>query len=169
MSGELSHLEDRVRTLEASARRWRRGTLAAGVLVVGVLALGQASGPAESLRAKQFVLVDDAGVERARLKVADASFGRTAERPRVREARLAFVSEDGVDVVELGPGQLELRDPSGNGRLSLRVVPYGGYWPQVLLTNGGQVGANLSVQTRPNLELFDPAGKRTRSITIDSP
>ena len=120
-------LERRVTVLERRLHRWRMATTAAAILSLALLLVAAGTkGDTKEIRAKRFVVTDDAGKTRATLEVM----------PRVKLAGLALFAEDGRIVALFsaspeGSGGLNLMDKTGADR--------------VVLTNDGEGRASLQV------------------------
>jgi len=157
--------DERIENLEkglASARRLNRWLLAAVGLALGVWILAGTFGPAtagapggeaavnEVLRAKRFVLVDDAGKTRALLHV-DAPGPVLDLRDAAGKTRaMLVVGKDGSVLV--------LANENGKGRALLNVL---GDVPILsLLDENDKLRATLHVNKNgPVLNLYDGAGK----------
>lgn len=109
MSHERGALTHRIERLEREARRWRcAAVFLGGVLgIVGLLG-ATAAGPvpvAEEIRARRFVLVDEAGQQRAYLAMEPAGKLSDEMRNVVGSALAAKIEEPQPRLLLLGQGE----------------------------------------------------------------
>ena len=81
-------VEERISTLELSARRWRRVTIAMAVLATSSILLAMQSDGPEELVLRKMTIVDSEGRARVILGGSGLIFADEAERPRIVMATL---------------------------------------------------------------------------------
>ncbi|MCK6550726.1 hypothetical protein L6R52_33120 [Myxococcota bacterium] len=148
-------LVHRISHLERSARRMRLA-LGASVTLLGALLLtGQTTAPkARVVEGSAFVLVDDAGRDRAQLSLtkdgATALVLKSADG--VSDARLAILGDGGVGLSLRSPRRSANIELAGDGPAAIRLTEkYAKSSVEISLDGAG----------RPRVLLTDPEGKVT--------
>jgi hypothetical protein len=149
---ENRDLEARLAVLEAKVRRTRMVAAAAGALLAVVLLSGQAPGRAKIVEANAFVLVDDAGKERAQLAVNKDGAAALVFRhgDGVTDARFALLGDGSMSLAMRNPRKSLSLEMSADGIAALRLnEKYAKSAVEAAIDSAG----------RPRLVLLDPEGK----------
>jgi hypothetical protein len=170
---DLSSLLERIALLERRLRRLRRGGAAVVIFALSAMLLGaSATGPATSLRAREFVLVDSNDQPRAVLGFRDdgaprlnllAQGGESRARLELLEdgsPGLVFSDHDALDIASFGAtadgsSTLSLKNADGHRRAELSLLTTGTatlafrneaehYQAALSMTKGGTAGLLLS-------------------------
>ena len=125
--------EERLLRLEQSNRRLKLGICAATIIVAAGCLVGFATQEPRTIKASSFILLDDAGNERAELSSAG------------KAVSLKLLNQNGTQAIKLaaedGANALAIADQSGQVRTSLTVDP--------------QTGTSLTIMDQAGLKRAD--------------
>ena len=108
-------MEERINTLERSARRWRRVTIAMAVLATSSILLAMQSDGPDEIVVRKMTIVDSEGRSRIILGGSGLIFADESERPRIV---MATLDNDAAAIQHF--------DPDGRRRIATSTFAQGG-------------------------------------------